>query len=424
MKSRMSRCAALIGTVLSLSSFAQVCNDVSLYKNGEAGKMETVGMTFPEAPEWSANWGEFQQGGNVPGEMEALTPPYIRWSGMKDKAGDWTGMLVLNKMPVTVQGGNLTLKVRTTQKGKLGIWLAGTFGNSAAKFFDLEANKTYSLKVPVEDLVGGTAKTVEKIGIGLFDVPARQYTTLLVDDVSFSCATSGQISSGEEERYPYSDLNPKASHRDGKFLETPTAMTSAAYSEEMRRKMAASTQADFVLSEIEHRQIESFTGRTDLTPQKSRNGWFRNMYLVDRNRLRDSVIANPKGLFYEAGEAAAEMDKREMPLLIGNVDYAYRMCNDSACNNAQLVNARILQAGLPSASVNGSQLKIFYDPYFVSTNRDVLPRVEIFANKKWQTLEPKSELVVEFESAGVQPINIRLSEGGVNINQTLYVEVK
>ena len=59
MKSRMSRCAALIGTVLSLSSFAQVCNDVSLYKNGEAGKMETAGMTFPESPEWSANWGKW-----------------------------------------------------------------------------------------------------------------------------------------------------------------------------------------------------------------------------------------------------------------------------------------------------------------------------------------------------------------------------
>ena len=76
---RITRCAALVGTVLSLSSFAQVCNEVSLYKNGEAGKMET--STFPEAPEWSANWGE----------MEALTPPYIRWSGVKDKAEDWTG---------------------------------------------------------------------------------------------------------------------------------------------------------------------------------------------------------------------------------------------------------------------------------------------------------------------------------------------
>ena len=414
MKSRMSRCAALIGTVLSLSSFAQVCNDVSLYRNGETGKMEITGMTFPEAPEWSANWGE----------MEALTPPYIRWSGVKDKAEDWTGMLVLNKMPVTVQGGNLTFKVRTTQKGKFGIWLAGAFGNSAAKFFDLDANKTYSLKVPVEELVGAMAKTIEKIGVGLFDVPAHQYTTLFVDDVSFSCATSGSIAVGEEEQYPYSDLSPKDPRRDGKFLETPTAMTSAAYSEDLRRKIADSTQADFVLSEIEHRQIEEFLTRTDLTPQKSRNGWFRNMYLVDRNRLRDSVIANPKGLFYEAGEAAAETDKREMPLLIGNVDYAYRMCNDSACHNVQLVNARILQAGLPSASVSGSQLKIFYDPYFISTNRDVLPRVEIFANKKWQTLEPKSELLVDFESAGVQPINIRLSEGGVIINQTLYVEVK
>ena len=419
MKSRMSRCAALIGTVLSLSSFAQVCNDVSLYKNGETGKMEAAGMTFPEAPEWSANWGEINQG-----EMEALTPPYIRLSGQKDKAGDWTGMLILNKMPVIVQGGNVTFKVRSTQKGKFGIWLAGAFGNSGAKFFDLDANRTYSLKVPVEELVGGTAKTIEKIGVGLFDVPAHQYTTLFIDDVSFSCVTSDKIAAGEEERYPYSDMNPKAPRREGKFLESPTAMTSAAYSEEMRRKIADSTQADFVLSEIEHRQIEEFLTRTDLTPQKSRKGWFRNMYLIDRNRLRDSVIANPKGLFYEAGEAAAEMDKREMPLLIGNVDYAYRMCNDSACHNVQMVNARILQASVPSASVNGSLLKIFYDPYFVSTNRDDLPRVEIYANKKWQALEPKSELLVELESAGVQPINIRLSEGGVNINQTLYVEVK
>jgi hypothetical protein len=83
-----------------------------------------------------------------------------------------------------------------------------------------------------------------------------------------------------------------------------------------------------------------------------------------------------------------------------------------------------LQAALPSASVKGSKLKVFYDPYFVSTNRNSLPRVDIYANKKWQTLEPKSEMLLEFESAGVQSVNIRLSEGGVNINQTLYVEVK
>jgi hypothetical protein len=409
----MSRCAALIGTVLSLSGYAQVCNDVSLYKNGEAGKMETTNMTFPEAPEWSANWGE----------MEALTPPYIRWSGMKDKAGDWTGMLTLNQLPITVQGGNLTFKVRSTQKGKFGIWLMGAFGNSGVKFFNLAANKTYSLKVPVEELIGGATKTIEKIGVGLFDVPAHQYTTLFLDDIAFSCAVSGE-SAGTGVLYPYSDMNPKNPYREGKFLATPTAMTTAAYSEAERLETKNSTQADFVLSELEHRQIEEFPTRTDLTPQKSRDGWFRNMYFIDRNRLRDSVIANPKGLFYEANEAAVESDKREMPLLIGNVDYAYRMCNDSACKNVQLVNARILQAALPSASVKGSKLKVFYDPYFVSTNRNSLPRVEIYANKKWQTLEPKSEMLLEFESAGVQPVNVRLSEGGVNINQTLYVEVK
>ena len=420
MKSRMSRCAALIGTVLSLSSFAQVCNDVSLYKNGETGKMETAGMTFPEAPEWSANWGDFSQGGT-----EALTPPYIRWSGMKDKAGDWTGLLKLNKLPVTVQGGNVTFKVRSTQKGKFGIWLAGAFGNSGVKFFDLAANKTYSLKVSVEELIGKSAKKIEKIGVGLFGVPAYQYTTLFVDDVSFTCAVSGEFSADyAENAYLYSDLNPKNPRREGKFLATPTAMTTAAYSEEERLEIKNSTQADFVLSESEHHQIETFPNRTDLTPQKSRDGWFRNMYFIDRNRLRDSVIANPKGLFYEANEAAAETDKREMPLLIGNVDYAYRMCSDTACKNTQLVNARILQAAFPSATVKGSKVKIFYDPYFVCTNRNTLPRVEIYANKKWQTLEPKSEMLLEFESAGVQSVNVRLSEGGVNINQTLFVEVK
>ena len=425
MKNRMSRCAALIGTVLSLSSFAQVCNDVSLYKNGEAGKMETAGMTFPEAPEWNANWGDFSQGENFLGVTEALTPPYIRWSGMKDKAGDWTGLLTLNKLPVTVQSGNLTFKVRATQKSKFGIWLAGDFGNSGVKFFDLDANKTYSLKVPVAELLGSSAKTIAHVGVGLFDVPAYQYTTLFVDDISLSCAMSGPFAGdGEIEVYPYSNLDPKSPYREGKFLSTPAPMTSASYSNEMRRKIAASTRADFVLSEQEHRQIEEFPNRTDLTPQKSRDGWFRNMYFIDRNRLRDSVIANPKGLFYEANELAAEKDNREMPLLIGNVDYAYRVCSDSACNSTQMMNARILQATLPSATVRGSRFKIFYDPYFISTNRSSLPRVEIYAQNKWQTLEPKSEMLLEFSSAGVQSIKVRLSEGGVTINQTLFVEVK
>ena len=113
-----------------------------------------------------------------------------------------------------------------------------------------------------------------------------------------------------------------------------------------------------------------------------------------------------------------------MPLLIGNVDYAYRACNDSVCKAGQLQNARILQAGVPSATVRGSRLKIFYDPYFVCTNRSVLPKVEIYTKNKWQVLEPKSEMLLEFESAGEQSVKVRLSEGGKTVNQTLFVEVK
>ena len=380
--------------------------------------MESTGMTFPEAPEWSANWGEFNQGGT-----EALTPPYIRWSGMKDKAGDWTGLLKLNKLPLTVQSGNVAFKVRSTQKSKFGIWLAGDFGNSGVKFFDIDANKTYSLKVAVAELLGNSAKTVTHVGVGLFDVPAHQYTTLFVDDVSVNCAVSNGAAT-EVWTYPYSDLEPKSSRREGKFILTPAPVTSAAYSEEKRRKIADSTSANFVLSELEHYQIQKFPNQADLTPQSSRDGWFNNMYFIDRNRLRDSVIANPKGLFYEANEAAAGTDNHEMPLLIGNVDYAYRACNDSACKSVQILNARILQAGLPSASVRGSRLKIFYDPYFICTNRSVLPKVEIYAKNKWQTLEPKSEMLLEFESAGVQSVKVRLSEGGKTVNQTLFVEVK
>lgn len=413
---RITRCAALVGTVLSLSSFAQVCNEVSLYKNGEAGKMET--STFPEAPEWSANWGE----------MEALTPPYIRWSGMKDKAGDWTGLLSLSNLPATVQAGNVGVKVRSTQKGKLGIWLAGAFGNSGIKFFELDANRTYALKVPVAELLGNSPRSVEKIGVGLFDVPAHQYTTLFVDDISLSCAVENAEESVadifESLEYPFENVNPFKAERKGKFLADSLPVTSAAYADECREKLRDSTQMNFVLNSDEFERISNFVSSNSMTPKQSREGWFRSMFFVERNRLRDSVIANPKSLFYEAESFAASTDNRLMPLLIGNVDFAYRACADSSCEKKQLMNSRALLAGLPVSWVNGARLKVFYDPYFVSTNRTTLPNIEIYSAGKWHSLSANSSLELEFESAGVQKIQVRLSEGGLTVNQNIFVEVR
>ena len=413
---RITRCAALVGTVLSLSSFAQVCNEVSLYKNGETGKMES--MTFPEAPEWSANWGE----------MEALTPPYIRWSGMKDKAGDWTGLLSLSNLPVTVQGGNVKVKVRSTQKGKFGIWLAGAFGNSGIKFFDLDANRTYALNVAVEELLGGSPRSIEKIGVGLFDVPAHQYTTLFVDDVSLSCAQVAEIESVddfiESFAYPFETVNVTGALRNGKFSSDTFPATTAAYAEDSRQKLKDSTQMKFVLSNDEFLRLANFVNANSLTPKQSREGWFRSMILVERNRLQDSLIANPKSLFYEAEAFAASTDNRLMPLLIGNVDFAYRACADSSCQKTVIQNSRSLLAGLPVAWVKGARLKVFYDPYFVSTNRKTLPKVEIYSAGKWNALNAESSLELEFESAGVQKIQVRLSEGGLTVNQNIFVEVR
>ena len=418
MKNRMSRCAALIGTVLSLSSFAQVCQEVSLYKDGEAGKMEQSGMTFPEAPEWSANWGE----------MEALIPPYIRLSGQKDRAGDWTGTLSLSKLPVTVQGGNLSMKVRASQKGKFGVWLEGDFGTSAVRFYDLDANKTYSLQAPVTELVGGGNSVVRHVGIGMFDVPAYQYTTLFVDDVALSCgvdANGGSAGSlSGEIDYPFESIDASKPQRSGKFSTETFPKTTAAITVENRQKIKDSTQMDFVVSLEEFSQISSYVESQSLTAKQSRDGWYRSMYYIERGRLRDSVIANPKALFYEASTFASEMDNQSMPLLIGNVDYAYRGYSDTTLQKKEFFNTRLLAAGLPVEWVNGSSMKVYYDPYFVSTNRQHLPKVEVYTHGKWNVLEVDSSMEIDFESAGVQRIPVRLTEGGLVVTQYLYVEVR
>ena len=200
--------------------------------------------------------------------------------------------------------------------------------------------------------------------------------------------------------------------------------TTPAYAEEARVKIKDSTQMNFVINNDEFERISNFVNAETLTPQQSRDGWFRSMYFVERNRLKDSLIANPKSLYYEASSFAASTDNQLTPLLIGNVDFAYRACADTSCKKTTILNSRALLAGLPFAWVNGTRLKVFYDPYFVSTNRKTLPKIEIFTAGQWNTLKENSSLDLEFESAGIQKIKVRLTEGGLTVNQTLFVEVR
>ena len=428
---RMSRCAALMGTLLSLSVFAQECKVVSLYENGgEMGKMEDGKGTFPENPEWNANWGTL-------GEMK---PPYIRLSGQKDNPSDWNGEFSFGKMPLKVSGGNLKMKLRSTRKGDARVWLTGDFGKSSSYAVTLEKDRTYSLEIPVSELAGDGVKNISRVGVGLVGVPAYQYTTLFVDDIFLTCGVSESDANSSvwsasggnrslpaellEQSYSYSDVPPGTALREGKFMKSPTPETTPADGEDERRKLKESSGFDFVVSPLEYVQLKEFAVASELEPDKSRDGWFRCLYLVERNRLRDNVIANPKALFYEAKTFAAGNDHKAMPLLLANVDYGASLCADSLCSQTKVVPERLLLAGLPAASLRGSVLKLYYDSYFLTTNRKNFPGVEIYVDGVWQKMMPRTELELRFKSAGVQKIKVRLSEGGLTLEQNLFVEVK
>ena len=62
--------------------------------------MVEAGRSFPEPPEWKANWGN----------LDGMIAPYIRLSGIKNVQGDWKGLLSFPSLPLHVDGGVLRLK--------------------------------------------------------------------------------------------------------------------------------------------------------------------------------------------------------------------------------------------------------------------------------------------------------------------------
>lgn len=440
----MFKCVALMGALASLSGYAQVCNTLTLYKDGSyAGRMEESTRSFPEAPEWSTNWGDFDN----------MQNPYIRLSGMRNYRGDWTGSLVFDALPVKVNGGTLKIKARSSQKGNFGVWLSGNSGAGRISFHELEANKTAVLTIPVQELMGSESFEVDKVGIGLFDVPANQYTNFFVDDIEFSCAeTAGSSAGGSvngsggntevgngtsgnsavlensdalfQTEYSFVDVEPASAIRKGLFDSAYVRPTSAHYETAERSSLQQKTSVNFVLSENEHNQIVNFREVKTLTPKASRDGWYKSLFYVDRNRLKDGVIANPKQVFNEANEMAALSNYTLMPLLLADLDYAVSYCADTACATHVLEDSGLLLAGLPSSYITGSKFRLVYDPYFTVTTRKTLPHVEICVAGKCQSLDPKSEIMVEFDSAGVHELQVKITSGNLNVQQHLFVEVK
>ncbi len=424
MKHRSLRGIAVAGLFLAVAGNAQICNNAVIYDGSRNnGRMEEQGRTFPEAPEWKANWGDFDK----------MMSPYIRLSGIKNVRGDWTGTLVFDELPASVRGGSLKMAIRATQAAKFGVWLVEAAGAGNVSFRNIEANRTYELDIPIENLLGKTEASVRKVGIGLFGVPANQYTKLFVDNVSFSCVGDGAASSSSTQSmsygeaagaYYFRDVNPASAFRASINNDIPVRTARMAMDAATRTEYKARTNKPFVLGEQDYRQIEAFKNANDLSPEKSRDGWYKSMFLVDRNRLRDSVIANPKTLFTEAQNVTAAYGNRTLPLLIADVDCSVKYYSDTTLSTTTLENYHLLLAGFPTSYVKGSKVKIAYDPYFVATTSNGLPSVEICTEEKCQAVERGSVAEIEFKSAGTQHVIVKLRSGNTTTQQVLSLEVR
>ena len=429
MNCRMFKGVALVGALWALQGNAKECKDVALYSDGrDGGQMIQTGMTFPEMPEWKANWGY----------LDGMEPPYIRLSGMKNVQGDWKGELSFPAFPLRVDGGSLRLKVRATQNASFGVWLVDGSKNSRAYNVNLPANVTQSLEIPISDFGAAGAMQVSKVGVGLFHVPQYQYTTLFIDDVGFSCVssgveapTSGTVTPGtstpavsEFLEYDFSDVEAWSEKRESRFLPASETEFSAAYSAQKRSELLSKTNADFLVSELEHLKIVNTVAAAEMTSKKSRTTWYDNLYSVVRNRLRENVVANPKQLYFEAEAIAATSDYTVVPLLVADLDYAYGACADSSCRSTQIVNAHLLTAGLPTSFVRGSKVSLLLDPYFIVTKQKSLPAVSVCVSGSCQSIAPKERIELEFASTGTQKIVVKMNGNGRNVEQNIFVEVR
>lgn len=415
MTSRTFKKIAMACAAMAVFGYSQSCKKVTLYSGSEEGFMEESSRTFPEQPEWTANWGSFGK----------MVPPYIRLSGQKASKGDWTGTLMF-PAGVNVAGGTLSMDVRATRNVKFGVWI-GTRGEGKTFYKNLAPNETYSLEIPVAQLGVQAPFTLDKINIGLFEMGAYQYTTLFVDNIAVSCAAEAGGSSAVQGGGTTDFIvggEASSPTRPQLWDGEPMPQTSLRYTPEEQDSLRQRTQAAFALEWEDHDRILRFLQNDTLSPKESREGWYKALYLVTNHRLRDSVIANPKQLFADANGIAAMNEMRSFPLLVANLDYSYSTCTDTLCNSTVIEDYRLLAAGFPTSYTRGSKIRITYDPFFVTTDKRDLPSIEICTGSTCKQVEPGKATDIEFTSAGIQKLVVKLAYGATKVQQTLSLEVR
>ncbi len=418
MKNRIFNHLAWMVAFAAIYSHSQTCNSVILYdgSSSNGAKIESSSMTFPEYPEWTANWGNF----------ENMKSPYIRFSGQKNTNSDWIAAISFNQMPINVNGGSLKMKARATQNAEIALWVSGNFGTGPIYKKSITANQTSALELPISKHASGNT-SIEKIWVSLLNVPTYQYTTLFIDDIELTCVNQTNSSSivnkdgsstniAEDLSGPYVFLE----NVDFPKVKPSTQIYDIQEIQTFQQK----TSNSFVLTEQQHQQIIEFQTANTLTPSQSREGWYNSLVILEHRRLKDGIIENPKNKFLDAGSIAASYDMRKIPLLLADLDYSYQVCADTMCTSINLENQDLLLAGFPTSYVNGSRIQVVYDPYFVVSTRKQFPSIEICVDQKCQSLKEHSEINLEFEAAGVQKITVKAKSGTKSTTQNLFLEVK
>jgi hypothetical protein len=150
---------------------------VILYNgSGNENPLMETPSTWPEPPEYYANWGVF----------DGMEPPYIRLSGQSGESRDWAVALTFANLPAAVSGGSLQMHIRAASSASVSVWLETSTGNGPAKTYSLTANQTSSLDISLSDLGIALPAVVSKMHLRLNQVPANQHTTVFLDNIMFS----------------------------------------------------------------------------------------------------------------------------------------------------------------------------------------------------------------------------------------------
>ena len=411
-------CIALVASI-----HAADCNSISLYSSDNPSPGFLKSSTFPENPEWKANWG-------ILGDMK---PPYIRFSGQQNQTKNWKAVISFSQMPIYASDGFLELKIRTTQKAQIKIALEQKEWNGSSYSFFLEGNQTQNLQIPVSSIVSKTSSLVEGISIELVQVPAYQYITLFIDDISFSCiATSSRANTYSKEvdtLFTFSETVIEKATRIPLDTEAVTIQYALKkHTDSAQIVLRSKSTSQIVLTEIEHLILQNVISQKATTPKQSWNNWNECLYYISKNRLSDSLFANPKAIFRQANDFSASYNYQAIPVLIGFFNYEFIHCeekrSDSTCIKEELKPSKIMIPGFGSSFIYSSKVDFILDPYFITTNQKSIPEIELFLQKEWVPLKVQSKITHTFDALGVHSIPVRLRYGSEVIETTLLLEVR